>query len=82
MGEPSQLYARVNNENPHEGLIREMIDLTGTNDEVDAEEDEWKKNLEETVDVLMAEVVEQREQTTRLVKLMERVVSWMDRETQ
>lgn len=91
-GGPSQQAPRVNNENPYEGLMQEMIDLTGADDE----EDEWKRNIEEKVDdleakvdtmvsevdALVAEMTEQHAQTTKLVNLVKRMVSWMDRDTQ
>lgn len=88
-GGTSQPVPRVNNENPYKGFMQEMNDLTRTDHEVDAEEDEWRKNMEEKVDAMVAkvdalvmEMAEQHAQTTRLVNLVERVVSWMDRETQ
>lgn len=88
-GGPSQPVLRVNDENPYEGLTKVMIDLTGTDDEADAEEDEWRRSIEERVDALeakveavvaevdalVAEMTEQHAQMTRLVSLVERVVS-------
>lgn len=82
MGEPSRPTIGANNEDPHEGLIVEILDLTRTDDEVDAEEDDWRRKMEETVDTLVAEMAKQRKKVTRLVDLVGRVVSWMYRETQ
>ncbi|XP_042060716.1 uncharacterized protein LOC121805032 [Salvia splendens] len=87
--EPLRVPAEEANKAPQEDPIREILDLTETDEEGVAASDEWRNQMEDTVNLLIAENAEQngilkaqREQMTKMVDLVDRVISWMDRETQ